>query len=294
MNQNVISEVTIVTGLSGAGKTVAIRAFEDMGYHCIDNLPFSLLSSALNYFKDQGVFRLILGMDIRDSSFSKGFVEWLSHKHDHISIDLVFLTADIDTLLTRYSTTKRGHPLSAVAGSLEASLQMETRLLTQVSEKADLKIDTSKMTPYELKSLMENRFKNEQKGRPLLVRFESFGFKHGGNSKADFVVDVRILKNPFFEAGLSKKTGLSREVSEFIFSDPLAEQLMARMEDYFKWSLPLAYLEGKSFYHVGIGCTGGQHRSVAFAEDLGRRLAEYDFQENILFSVTHRDAHVFT
>ncbi len=240
-----------MTGLSGAGKTVAIRTLEDLGYRCIDNLPLPLLESATAYFQTQSKSRFALGLDIRDHSFSDNFLNWIGTQEENLEKKIIFLKADREILLRRYSATKRGHPLSSTAGSLESALQMEERLLEPISKLADFSLDTSTLNPHELKSILEKNYSGEFKGRPLLVRIESFGFKNGGSSKSDFVADLRIVKNPFFEPQLSKKSGLSREVADYIFADPVAVELLARLEDYLRWSLPLAYKEGKTHYHLG-------------------------------------------
>lgn len=283
--------LVIVTGLSGAGKSIAIKALEDMSYYCMDNLPLELVENAVSYFVTQKMSerRLALGMDVRSSDFVDRFLALKDRLKKKIRVSVLFLIASDESLVTRFSTNRRRHPLHSEAGELIAAIRRETQALAPVAEAAELVFDTSSWTPHYLARQVEKHLGgSDVLGRSLFVTVTSFGFKHGSLKPADSIFDVRCLKNPHFEPSLKDKTGLEKGVSQYVFSDPNAVNLLQHLTDLHSFLLPCYYEEGKHYFRIGIGCTGGQHRSVAMSEKLAFSLAELKIP-NVYISVYHRD-----
>ena len=284
--------LVIVTGLSGAGRSVTIKALEDLSFMCIDNLPLDLLDTTLDHFlklsSSHQQTRFALGMDIRDRDFIAGIQATKAALAKRINIEVIFLSCEEEMLVRRYSTTRRKHPLLDEGGELMGAIRREITMLSPVEEIADWRIDTSSWTPHYLTRIIEARYATEVKGRALHVTVVSFGFKYGILRAADSVFDVRFLKNPHFEPRLKEKTGQHKEVQEHIDSDPNTAEFLKHFEEIHRFLLPNYYKEGKHYFRIGIGCTGGLHRSVYIAERVAELLESLSLP-NVFVSVSHRD-----
>ncbi|MDA8160888.1 MAG: RNase adapter RapZ [Desulfobacteraceae bacterium] len=273
----------LLTGMSGAGKTTAVKALEDAGFYCIDNLPSFLLPALLADARDRPqLTRLGLVMDARDQGFADAGAALIeSLKQDGRQVSVIFLEASDETLLRRYSEMRRRHPFASP--SLRAGIQGERLRLAAIRALADLVIDTTRLTPHGLRSEMLR----DAQGLPqtLQVGLISFGFKHGPPQEADLILDVRFLPNPYFVPGLRPLTGLDEAVAAFVLNTDPAREFLNRLLPLLRFLIPQYRREGKSYLTIGIGCTGGQHRSVAVAERLRQALKE---ETDNLF-VSHRD-----
>jgi len=227
-------------------------------------------------------------MDIRDETFAKEFPKLKESLAKKLKVDVLFLTADHEMVVTRYSATRRRHPLQQSSNSILGALTKEHQMLEPIRKVADAAFDTTHWTPHALARQIEKRYENEMEGRSLLVSFTSFGFKHGPFRAADCLFDVRFLKNPYFNKDLKEKTGLSEDVRDYIFTDSRAEKFAEHVLSYLKFSIPEYYGEGKHYLRIGIGCTGGKHRSVALSEYLAKKLKGLELA-HVEVSVAHRD-----
>ena len=282
----VLSEmrVVLVTGPSGAGRSTAINALEDLGYEPIDNLPISLLTRVA----DPAVMQkpLAIGIDIRNRDFStQGVVEILEElsRRKGMKTDLLFLTCDPKVLMRRYSETRRRHPL-APAETPAIGIAREFDLLGSIQSSADVLIDTSDMSPHDLRSDIAEWFATG-KSQKLAVSVQSFSYKRGLPRSVDTLFDCRFLQNPFWEKDLRSKNGQSDFVKAYVREDERFELFFAKTLDLIKYLLPAYVEEGKSHLSIGFGCTGGQHRSVAVAEILSEALVQAGWQ----VSLRHRE-----
>lgn len=279
------ADIVILTGLSGAGKSTAAKAFEDLGYYCVDNLPPMLLPKIVEVVSDargEGA-RLALGVDIRGKEFLPDLARVLEELRDgKNSVHVLFLDAADDVLLRRFSETRRVHPLAA-RGAKEA-IRKERVILSPLREMADAVIDTSQLTVHQLRDTLVRRFHRGGAGR-LQVSVISFGYRYGLPVEADMVVDVRFLPNPNFVASLKRFTGLDRKVREFVLKARSTRSFLRRLSGMLHFLLPLYRKEGKAYFTLGVGCTGGRHRSVAVAVALGEILGKGDGT----VVVVHRD-----
>ncbi|MGE7943322.1 RNase adapter RapZ [Lysinibacillus xylanilyticus] len=279
-------ELVIITGMSGAGKTVAIQSFEDLGYYCIDNLPPALLTTFLTLLRDSGknITRIAAVMDMRGGDFFDSLIGALDHilKEGDIVARILFLDADDATLVRRYKETRRAHPL-AVNGLPLDGIKQERKLLSEVKGRAKFIYNTSNMKPKALREKIVKEFASDA-DNIFSVNIMSFGFKHGMPIDADLVFDVRFLKNPYYVEELRHKTGLQTEVSSYVLALEDTQTLIQKLMDLFEFMIPLYRQEGKSQLVIAFGCTGGQHRSVTLAEYFGAFLAN---KENAV--ITHRD-----
>ncbi|MEX3746476.1 MULTISPECIES: RNase adapter RapZ [Lysinibacillus] len=279
-------ELVIITGMSGAGKTVAIQSFEDLGYYCIDNLPPALLTTFLTLLRDSGknITRIAAVMDMRGGDFFDSLIGALDHilKEGDIVARILFLDADDATLVRRYKETRRAHPL-AVNGLPLDGIKQERKLLSEVKGRAKFIYNTSNMKPKALREKIVKEFASDA-DNIFSVNIMSFGFKHGMPIDADLVFDVRFLKNPYYVEELRHKTGLQTEVSSYVLALEDTQTLIQKLTDLFEFMIPLYRQEGKSQLVIAFGCTGGQHRSVTLAEYFGAFLAN---KENAV--ITHRD-----
>ncbi|MBL3731771.1 RNase adapter RapZ [Lysinibacillus sp. HST-98] len=279
-------ELVIITGMSGAGKTVAIQSFEDLGYYCIDNLPPALLTTFLTLLRDSGKnsTRIAAVMDMRGGDFFDALIGALDHilKEGDIVARILFLDADDATLVRRYKETRRAHPL-AVNGLPLDGIKQERVLLSEVKGRANFVYNTSNMKPKQLREKIVNEFASEA-DTIFTVNIMSFGFKHGMPIDADLVFDVRFLKNPYYVEELRPKTGLQTEVSSYVLALEDTQILIQKLTDLLDFMIPLYRQEGKSQLVIAFGCTGGQHRSVTLAEFFG---AYFAGKENTV--ITHRD-----
>ena len=274
----------IITGLSGAGKTTALRAVEDLGFYCVDNLPLPLLGQFVDTMKaEPGVDRAALVVDARLRTYIEGYLQafnGLATRGD--LLELIYLDARDEVLIQRFSQTRRRHPLGG--DDLVAGLKMERDLLAPLRDRATHLLDTSDLTVHQLKHVIQDRYALHG-SQGLVVSFTSFGFRYGLPTHADLVFDVRFLPNPYFVEELRPLTGMDPKVSEYVLRAEDAGRLVQQVEQMLAFLLPRYEAEGKVYLTVGIGCTGGRHRSVAIAEELGRRLG----QERPV-QVRHRDS----
>ena len=278
-------ELIILTGISGAGKASALKAFEDLGYHCVDNLPLELLPQfAAIVGKSTEVERAAIVMDVREGSTLDRLPEILKSIKKLLQIRVVYLDAQDAVLVRRFSETRRPHPLGQ-SDTVWRSIVEERQLLDPIRNVADTLIDTSNFNVHELRADIHARFGHEKQAKRLLVSCLSFGFKNGVPLDADMVFDVRFLPNPHFVPEFRKKTGLDPKVAAYVRGFPQTKEFLNRVTKLMLYLLPHYVKEGKSYLTVAFGCTGGQHRSVMMAEELGERLRKAGYQIKAL----HRD-----
>jgi UPF0042 nucleotide-binding protein len=282
-----LTDLVIITGFSGAGKSTAMAAFEDEGYFCVDNLPSEMIQTLVELFKHEGskVARAAVVSDVRGGSYFQGLEAMLDDLRDGGVVHRVlFLDADEQTLLTRYKETRRRHPL-APSGNVAEGIARERELLTPVRGRADVVLDTTGLTAAMLRRKLTDEMLPARRGR-LAITFESFGFKHGPVRDADLMFDVRFLPNPHYEEALRPLTGDDPRIEAFINRDGALDAFYEHLFPMLDFLLPQYMEEGKAHLVVAIGCTGGRHRSVAIANDLADRYrAEYQY----LIEVAHRD-----
>ncbi len=278
-------KVLLVTGMSGAGRSTAGKVLEDIGYVVIDNLPLSLIDDVAHLHDvEEGDTRLAVTVDVRTGIDSGVLRATLHTLRGHgLTPMVVFLDADDGVLATRYDEVRRPHPLGG--GTVSEAIEAERRALTEVREAADVVIDTTEYTVHDLRKRMEAEFSRAAEPRRLRVSIRSFGFKHGHPHDVDMLFDVRFLPNPHWDPALRPLSGLDAPVREFVLSNPDTIAFLDRVEDLLGFLLPRYEAEGKTYLSLGIGCTGGRHRSVAIAEEVGRRLGD----GGAAVSVQHRD-----
>ena len=278
-------QLVILTGISGSGKSTVLRAFEDMGYYCVDNLPVELIPifAELHAAGEGDFARAALLVDAREGLQLAKFPALLRHLQQEHPIILVFIEAQEDALLRRYSETRRPHPLGKDY-SVRESLHHEKVLMEPIRKLADVVIDTSQFNVHELRHFVNQRFKTESK-RPLLVSLVSFGYKYGVPTDADLMFDVRFLPNPHFVPKLRPFTGKDPKVRRYIESFPQTGEFLRRMTGLLTYLIPHYIEEGKSYLTIAFGCTGGKHRSVMMAEWLKKALEKKGFDTRVM----HRD-----
>jgi len=279
--------VIIVTGLSGSGKSTAINVLEDLGFYCIDNLPVTLIPRFLELCanSEENINRVALGIDLRERVSLREYPAVLAElRRQGQRVEILYLEAADEVLLRRFSETRRPHPAAGGGGILEG-VRIERERLAGLRELADQVIDTSAYTVHELRTRLQQSLATSSAETRLLVSVESFGYKYGVPTDADMVFDVRFLPNPFFVEELRAKTGLEGEVAAFVLQRPETIRFIAQVSTLLESTLPLYVREGKSYLTLAIGCTGGRHRSVVVAEELGRRLNSWGYT----VQVRHRD-----
>lgn len=278
----------IITGMSGAGKSVALKMLEDLEYYCVDNLPIPLIKNfaELLNMPNQEVSKVALGIDIRSGHAFEELEQVLGDmQKEGYCYEILFLDASDDVLIKRYKETRRNHPLAG-GGRINAGIEEERRKLTFLKEKADYIIDTSTMLTRELKKELEKIFVKNQGFKNLFVTVLSFGFKYGIPSDSDLVFDVRFLPNPYYVSELKSKTGNDKEVQDYVMGMELSHIFLRKLADMIQFLIPNYILEGKNQLVISIGCTGGKHRSVTLANRLYEALegkGEYGIK------VEHRD-----
>jgi UPF0042 nucleotide-binding protein len=276
----------VVTGLSGAGKSTAIKVFEDLGYYCVDNLPPVLLPKIVEMVSEARgeEARIALGMDVRGREFLPHLSRVLEElREEKSAVHVLFLDAPDEALVRRFSETRRRHPLAVREGAKEA-IHREREILSPLREMADEVIDTSAFTVHQLRDALVRRFRREGAGG-LQVNIISFGYRYGLPGEADMVLDVRFLPNPNFVTALKRHTGLDRGVRDYVLRARPTRMFLRRAAELLLFLLPLYRKEGKAYFTLGVGCTGGRHRSVAVAEALGKTLGKRDGAA----VVVHRD-----
>ena len=282
-----IDLLVVVTGLSGSGKSLAARCFEDLGYFCVDNLPVALIPQFydLIHRSQDPIHRAALVIDVREGHFLEQFPETLESLRERgAPVHLLFFECSDEILKRRFSETRRPHPM-VETGSLEEGIRRERDALAPLRERADRIIDTSRFTAHELRTFLKNSFGIAESDIPLNLNVVSFGFKFGIPTEADLVFDVRFLPNPYFVEQLRAQDGRSEAVRSFIDELQDKRDFMLHLDRFLDFLLPLYAAEGKSYLTVAIGCTGGKHRSVALAEELKRTLAA----QRVPVTVHHRD-----
>ena len=278
----------ILTGMSGAGKSTALKMLEDMGYYCVDNLPIQLLKSFVDLsdrqeFKRQ---RVVVGIDIRSGETLSLLSDILSGlEQDGKKVDVLFMGAEEDVLVNRYKETRRTHPLSQ-SERIYTGIEKERQAMQFLKERADYIIDTSHLLPRDLKGELEKIFVEDKNYESLFVTIMSFGFKYGIPADADLVFDVRFLPNPYYVEELRPKTGNDREIQQFVMRHPQAHVFLNKLEDMIRFLIPNYISEGKNRLVIAIGCTGGKHRSVTLANELYQRLSQ---DEGYGLKIEHRD-----
>jgi len=275
----------IVTGLSGAGKTTALRVFEDIRFFTVDGLPASLAPQMLALMNQPSMAHFVgiaLGMDIR-----QGFQAEIATTLDRLAKEgihpyLIFVTADVNVLIHRYAATRRPHPLEKEGMGLEASIREEEKRLTILRQQSDLVLDTSAYSIHDLRRTILQRFRNRSNRiHSLHVNVISFGFKYGVPKEADMVFDLRFLPNPYFVERLRSLSGQDRAVSDYVFGNSVAKTYKDKLFDLCVFLLPQMETEGRYRVAIALGCTGGRHRSVAFAEELASFLRQADYPTSL-------------
>jgi len=278
-------ELVIVTGISGSGKASALKAFEDLGFHCVDNLPLELLPDfAALVSNSADVQRAAIVIDVREGPTLDRLPQILKDVRKRLPTRVVFLDAQDGVLVRRFSETRRPHPLG-LSETVSRSIVEERQLLDPIRNVADTLIDTSNFNVHELRAHIQNRFDQRDGSQHLLVSCLSFGFKNGVPLDADIVFDVRFLPNPHFVPEFRKKTGLDPRVAAYVRGFPQTVEFLARVTSMMLYLLPHYVAEGKSYLTVAFGCTGGQHRSVMMAEEMRKRLKKAGYRVKAL----HRD-----
>lgn len=280
------TKLVIITGMSGAGKTVAVQSFEDLGYYCVDNLPPALLPKFLELMKDasNNIHKVALVMDLRGREFFDTLFEALDNlgKADWLEEHILFLDAQEKALVSRYKETRRSHPLEPDGLPLDG-IKQERLMLDELRGRAQYFIDTTNLKPKELRDKIVSKY-GEKEQKIFSVHTVSFGFKYGLPIDADLVFDVRFLPNPHYVENLQPLTGLNKEVASYVFKWSDTQKFLEKIVDLLTFMLPQYKKEGKSQLVIAIGCTGGQHRSVALAEFL-----KSHFATQYVTHVSHRD-----
>ena len=269
-----LPQLVIITGLSGSGKGTVLRSLEDAGYYAVDNLPVELLLIFSQLIKENpGIENAAIVVDIREEAGLAKLPDLYLQIREQLRTALVFLDASTETLLHRYSETRRPHPLSGFS-KLEDSIDAERVHLAPIRELADTVIDTSKFNVHELRDYVRARFGDNAEQTPLRIAVTSFGFRHGVPETSDLVFDVRFLPNPNYIPEYRHLTGLDPQVADYIRGFPQTAEFLSRIEDLLVYLIPHYIREGKSYLTVSFGCTGGHHRSVMMAEEIAQRLRE--------------------
>ncbi len=280
-------EIVIITGLSGSGKTVALRSLEDAGYFCIDNLPLKLLYICLSTI-DSRISRIAIGVDIREGEYLQAFYTYLSFFKDKYTAQILFFEAEMDVLIRRYKETRRPHPLSTFKGqmSLEDAIGEEKKLLIPLRDAADKIIDTSRYSPHQLRSFMTLTYGDKGLDKGLTISIITFGYKYGIPHNIDLLFDVRFLPNPYFVPELKPLKGTEEIVSDFVLKQTETRDFLGHLSALIDFLLPQYIKEGRSYLVIGIGCTGGRHRSPAIAKEISGHIIRL---HNIKPEIMHRD-----
>lgn len=279
--------IVIITGLSGSGKSAALKAFEDMGYYCVDNLPLELLHAFVELTRrSAGMELAAIGLDMREQTFTEQFPPLIARlKAADAGVELLFFEAADPVLVRRYSETRRPHPLARETVPLTEGLRREREALAAVRKLADRIIDTSEYTVHDLRQAVERHYAGVAAGRPMVITVITFGYKYGIPYDVDLLFDLRFLPNPYFVPELKPFTGEDPRVRSYVMASPDSGEFLARLLSFLEYLLPRYRAEGKSYLTVGFGCTGGRHRSVTMALLVAERLRQAGYDVN----VKHRD-----
>lgn len=284
---NKTTQLVILTGMSGSGKSTALNTFEDLGFYCVDNLPLPLLRDflILNEKSSENSQRIALVMDVRARNFLDRHAEVFSSiKEEGFHLQVLFLDSSDDILIQRYSQTRRIHPLRD-RGDLKSAISDERKMMLGLKAYADRLIDTSKMNVHQLRHTIIKLFAENRSLESMLIHIVSFGFKYGVPADANMVFDVRFLPNPYFEPELKPKSGQEKPVSDYVLQNSVSSDFLAHLQAMTEFLIPRFRDEGKAYLVFAIGCTGGRHRSVAVSEWL-KNLLQKNGEEIV---VTHRD-----
>lgn len=280
-------KLLVITGMSGAGKTLALHALEDAGFFCVDNLPPRLLPTLVDLCSQsrQPIGKVALVADVRGGEFFRDLTNAIERlRSESYEVRIFFLEANDEVLVQRYKETRRKHPLSDDGYDLLQAIQAEREQLAEIRAIADEVIDTSGLTPHQLRDEIFRRLQISD-GTTMLIKVVSFGFKYGLPADADLVFDVRFLPNPNYDPKLRPLTGQDEEVKQFVLSQPETQEFLSHLKTLLEFSLPFYRREGKSYLTIAIGCTGGKHRSVVLAEAIAEIIAKQGFN----CSISHRD-----
>jgi UPF0042 nucleotide-binding protein len=275
--------IIILTGLSGAGKTVALNAFEDSNYFCVDNLPASLIKTFVHLCqKTPDISKVAIGADIREMKFSANLAEIISSLKRTMEVEVIFLEAREDVLLRRFKETRRPHPLGY--RDLRKAIHKESKMLSAIREAADRIIDTSSLNPHQLRSSITSLYAG-RRAKKMSVSLISFGYKFGIPPEADLLFDVRFLPNPNFIRELKPFNGTTPKIKNFLMSKKETKEFLEKFNSLLEFLIPQYHMEGRNYLTIGIGCTGGKHRSPAIVEEVKKTLKKKI--SNV--SVVHRD-----
>jgi len=281
-----VGELVIITGMSGSGKASVLKAFEDLGYYCVDNLPVGLIPRFAELVgQSSEIERTALVVDVREGTQLEALPSIVKSVKRLLPTRMIFLEADESILLRRFSETRRPHPLGANT-PVKSSLAAERRHLRPIRAMADLVIDTSRFNVHELRAYITERFQKQESDKNIMVSCVSFGFKHGVPEDADLLFDVRFLPNPHFVPEFRPLTGRHPKVARYIRSFPQTREFIDRISELLVYLLPHYIREGKSYLTISFGCTGGQHRSVMISEEVSKRLRKAGYR----VKVVHRDS----
>lgn len=259
--------LVVISGPSGSGKSTAIKALEDLGYYCVDNMPVALLPKFMELLARSGeIAKVAAVIDVRERAFLKDFAQVFSDlKFSGYSLELIYLEASDDALVRRFSETRRRHPLAAEESPLEG-LMKERELLKELKSLADRVVDTTDFNVHQLRDSIKEFFSGPVTREKMALNFISFGYRYGLPPDADLVIDVRFLPNPYFVDSLKRHDGLEQSVKDYILSREEAKEFLKRFKGFLDYLIPLYLKEGKSYLTIAVGCTGGKHRSVAMVE----------------------------
>ncbi len=278
-----------LTGISGAGRTQASKFLEDLGYFCIDNIPAPLLPKLRELYLEGEVDleKIAVVIDIRNAAFYNDFIDFVKKikERDMVNVKVLYLDCCDEKILNRYKELKRIHPLAKGGIDSKTALAKEREALKPILEISDYVIDTSKLSIWDLKKELKDLFGENNGDKGLKVEVVSFGFKYGVPDECDIVFDVRFMPNPYYIESLKKMTGLQQEVRDYVLSDKCASEFIGKFFDMMKMLLPCYREEGKELLVIGIGCTGGQHRSVAISEEIGKKISSLGYN----VSISHRE-----
>ncbi len=275
--------LVLITGLSGAGKSHALNCFEDLGYYCVDNMPPTLIPKFADLFIQSENKKVALVCDMRGAAFFKDLFDALKELEGRdVDYEILFLVADDEVLIRRYKETRRRHPLGDI--SLPDAIRKEREALSGLRGKASREIDTTRLKPWELKSRIVEIYEPDKRDKNMQVRLLSFGFKYGLPPEADLVFDVRFLPNPHYVEELKELTGEDLQVKEYVWQWTETVSFFEKIKDLLDFSIPYYIKEGKASLVITIGCTGGKHRSVVLADELGKYLGS-----RYSVTVEHRD-----
>jgi UPF0042 nucleotide-binding protein len=275
--------IAIVTGLSGSGKTVALRALEDSGFFCVDNLPVALIQSLVSIvFRNREIKKIGIGIDIREKGFLSEINNVLKVLRKEYQTEILFLEAEKDILVRRFKETRRPHPLG---GNIEEAIQTEKERIAFFKDVADRIIDTSSFTPHQLRQFVSSLYNVQMGKKAMTVVIISFGFKNGTPQNIDLLFDARFLPNPNFVPELKPLKGTDKRVSGYVFKHRTAKAYVRKIKEFIDFLIPLYIREGRNYLTIGIGCTGGNHRSPAIVE----RLHGYLKKHPVDLSIVHRD-----